>query len=68
MLRRKKLVDVPDDTGQARAARSAALAQLRRLHEQKAEVCSLKERLERRREWNHFGEEISVSFRPRQNS
>lgn len=61
----RKKIEVPDDTGEAQIMRQEANEELKRLHRQSYEVVSITDRLHRRRELNHFGEEITVSFRPR---
>lgn len=62
---RKKKIAVPDDTGEAQIMRDESKEELKRLQRQRYEVASITDRLHRRRELNHFGEEITVSFRPR---
>ena len=56
---------VPDDTGQARAIRAEAQRELAELRAQQDEVESIARRLERRRKQNHFGRDLSVTFRPK---
>lgn len=65
MWPRKKLVSVPDDTGEAREYRAEAERELAVLQAQAFEVESLTRKLQRRRLQNHFGRDISVTFRPR---
>lgn len=63
--RKRRYVEVPDDTGQSKAIREQAEVELYELKLQSPEVESMRRRLVRRREQNHFGEELSVTFRPR---
>lgn len=65
MWGRKRGPVVPDDTGEAQVIREQAEAEKRELFEQRFEIASLSRKLARRREANHFGEELSISFRPR---
>lgn len=64
--RKRKPVEVPDDTGEAQAIRLETETELHYLKLQSPEVESIRRRLARRREQNHFGEELSVTFRPRE--
>lgn len=61
----RKRVQVPDDTGEAQVMRQESKEELKRLQRQRYEVSDIADRLHRRRELNHFGEEMTVSFRPR---
>lgn len=61
----RKRVQVPDDTGEAQVMRQESKEELKRLQRQRYEVRDIADRLHRRRELNHFGEEMTVSFRPR---
>lgn len=63
-VRRRKPV-VPDDTGQAHAISQEAKNELREVRMQNMEVESMLRKLERRRQQNHFGEEITISWTPR---
>lgn len=49
----------------AQKMRDEATNEMWELKLQKSEVTSLLRKLARRRELNHFGEELTVSFRPR---
>lgn len=49
----------------AQQMRDEASSEMWELKLQKSEVASLLRKLSRRRELNHFGEELTVSFRPR---
>lgn len=54
-----------DDTDEIKRMRASAEQEKWELQLQKPEVESLVRKLKRRRELNHFGEELQVSFRPR---
>lgn len=63
--RKRKPVTVPDDTGEAQVIRQESQWEMQQLREQSEDVASVARKLKRRRELNHFGEELTVSFRPR---
>lgn len=60
--RKRKTVIVPDDTGQAQEYREEARRELAELRAQSAEVDSITRKLQRRREQNHFGRDIQITF------
>lgn len=64
-LKQKRPVVVPDDTGEAKVIRAEAEAELVELAAQADEVESMVRKLERRRRQNHFGRDISITFRPK---
>lgn len=63
--KRKLPVIVPDDTGEAKVIRAEARRELEVLEAQAGEVESMVRKLERRRQQNHFGRDISITFRPK---
>lgn len=65
MWGRKRRPVVPDDTGEAMIIRGEAARDRAEVHAQQSEVDSLARRLERRRQLNHFGEDLRISFAPR---
>lgn len=65
MWGRKRRPVVPDDTGEAQIIRAEARDELHELYRQSHEVASISRKLARRRELNHFGEELTVSFQPK---
>ncbi|MBK0420145.1 hypothetical protein JD276_13995 [Leucobacter sp. CSA1] len=58
-------MEVPDDTGEAQVIRQEAQNEMYELNLQAGEVDSIMRKLVRRREQNHFGRDLSVTFRPR---
>lgn len=58
-------VEMVDDLDEAQEIRDEAQREMFELNTQKNEVRNLVYRLARRREKNHFGDELTVSFRPR---
>ena len=56
---------VAADTGQAQAIRAATVEEKRELEQQRIEIESNARKLSRRREQNHFGEQLTLTFRPR---
>lgn len=64
--KRKNVVENPvDDIDQAQDMRASAREEMFELLTQQLEVQTLARRLARRRERNHFGEELTVSFHPK---
>ena len=64
-FKRKPTPPVEDDIDQARALQDEAKQEMYELSTQGVEVRNLVYRLTRRRDQNHFGDELTVSFRPR---
>lgn len=65
MSRHKKRVEVPDDTGDAQIIQQEAQNELRELRSQAPLISAIADKLARRRNQNHFGEEIQITFKPR---
>lgn len=64
--RKAKTTEEPvNDIEQAQGMRADAKAEMDELLTQKLEVWTLARALSRRRVQNHFGEELTVSFRPK---
>lgn len=63
--RKRTPVVVPDDTGEAQQIRQQTRAEMVELLGQAPEVESMLRKLARRREVNHFGRDLSVTFNPR---
>lgn len=63
--RRRKLRAAIDDTGEAAVIRDQARADLRNIASQRSAIDQVTHRLRVRREQNHFGEDIQVTFKPR---
>lgn len=64
-FKRKPSPVVEDDIEEARALQDEAKQEMYELSTQGVEVRNLVYRLARRRDQNHFGDELTVSFRPR---
>lgn len=65
MFRTKRRTSVPDDIGEARSLRDEADTDLTRVQGQAPYVARLTARLIQRRELNHFGDSIQVTFSPK---
>lgn len=64
--RKKKPVRLEDDTAEARTMRVAAQRDIDQLQKQAPAVHTIAARLIERRALNHFGDDIQVTFRPRE--
>jgi hypothetical protein len=65
MWRNRKSPPIPDDIDEARAIRREADNYLANVTRQAPYVSRLTARLIERRELNHFGEQIQITFSPR---
>lgn len=65
MRRNKRQTSVPDDTGEALVIRAEANSSLTKIQDQAPYVARLTARLIQRRELNHFGDSIQVTFSPK---
>lgn len=64
--RKKPPVAIPDDVSEAREIREETKADLSRVRAQEPYVSRLSGRLVERRALNHFGDDIQVTFTPRE--
>lgn len=68
LWRKQSRVEVPDDLDQARNIKREAAKDMSQLKRQAPYVSRLAARLIERRELNHFGDDVQITFTPRESN